>query len=364
MPLTDGGLVLGLLVLTDKPEEYSLVDQKDVASLASAFVQALLRKRAETALARSEKRLALALTAANEGLWDYDIKSSTMYYSPKSLKLLGYSQGFLGQDPRAWHSLVHPEDRQVLTRYPMNEEISKKNIKIDVRMRKADGDWRWMRIRGKMVEQSHDGKPMRFIGTISDIHDYMETQAALEKANEKLKQLAARDELTGIGNRRCFDRHLVQQWKRCRRDKTPLSLILCDIDHFKLYNDTYGHLEGDRTLQAVAKVIDATLKRPADLVARFGGEEFAVVLPATGRAGAMALAKEIKDTVEQLAIEHRACRVAPIVTISLGLATIVPDAGILPHNLVKAADKALYKAKSAGRNTIYIGAVDDAERAS
>ncbi len=349
--LGDGGEPFGLLVLAGKDRGYSQKDQQDVFSLASAFVQALLRRRAEAALARSERRLTLALTAANEGLWDLDVVAGRIYYSLKCHDLLGYPAGSFGDDPKAWHALVHPDDRHVLSKYPMDGSGSEQ-IKIDVRMRTAGGSWRWMRIRGKVVEHSSTGRPVRVIGTISDIQDYMETQAALKIANAKLQKLAARDELTGIGNRRRFDQHLVQQWRRCRRDKTPLSLILCDIDHFKAYNDTYGHLQGDRTLQAVAQAIDATLKRPTDLVARFGGEEFAVVLPATDQAGAVALAGEIRTAVEQLAIDHRTSGIAPHVTISLGVATIVPCDGMLPHLLVKAADKALYGAKAGGRNTI------------
>ena len=352
--LGKGGRPFGLLVLADKAGGYRVADETDMVSLASAIAQALLRKRAETALARSERRLTLALTAANEGLWDLDLRAGKMYYSLKCYDLLGYPPGSLGEDPRAWQALVHPEDRRIVERYRVAGGGAEKQIKIDVRMRTAGGHWRWMRIRGKILKESGSGRPVRVIGTISDIHAYMETQAALEIANSKLQQLASRDDLTGIGNRRRFDRHLVRQWRRCRRDKVPLSLIICDIDHFKLYNDTYGHIQGDYTLKAVAQAIDATLKRPTDLVARFGGEEFAVILPSTGLGGAQALAGEIKAAVEQLAITHKKSGIAPHVTISLGVAATVPRAGLLPHHLVKAADMALYEAKAGGRNTIRI----------
>jgi len=172
----------------------------------------------------------------------------------------------------------------------------------------------------------------------------------LQVANQKLEQLAARDGLTQLANRRRFDEYLEQEWRRLSREKAPLSLILCDIDFFKSYNDTYGHLAGDFCLRQVASAILSAVKRPADLAARYGGEEFAAILPNTLAAGAMQLAEAIRHKIHQLAIAHANSPVSHYISVSLGVASIVPSRHILPATLIGAADDALYQAKAQGRN--------------
>jgi diguanylate cyclase (GGDEF)-like protein/PAS domain S-box-containing protein len=172
----------------------------------------------------------------------------------------------------------------------------------------------------------------------------------LKEVNQKLHRLAAVDSLTQIPNRRYFDAYLNAEWRRMAREQMPLSLILCDIDYFKHYNDTYGHPAGDACLRQVAAVLRKTLKRPADLVSRYGGEEFAIVLPNTNRRGMIWIAELIQQSVRGLNIAHRASCVSDRVTLSLGGATVVPSPGGFSQRLVDAADRALYQAKEEGRD--------------
>ncbi len=172
----------------------------------------------------------------------------------------------------------------------------------------------------------------------------------LQTANDELNRLATLDSLTQVANRRRFDEYLEQEWRRLAREKAYLSLILCDIDYFKAYNDTYGHQAGDHCLREVAGAIRVSLKRPADLVARYGGEEFAVVLPNTDTTGALHIAEEIRARLKELQILHPHSTVSNYVTLSLGAASLIPNHQFCSAELIKAADDALYQAKSEGRD--------------
>ena len=172
----------------------------------------------------------------------------------------------------------------------------------------------------------------------------------LEQENSQLNRLATTDSLTQIANRRCFDEFLNREWHRGVREQFPLSLVLADIDYFKLYNDHFGHQEGDICLQKVAKAIDESLKRPADLVARYGGEEFAIILPQTLADNALHLAEKIREAVKQLNLAHPKSPVTNVVSISLGIASIVPNFQYTVEQLLVSADKGLYQAKKQGRD--------------
>lgn len=175
----------------------------------------------------------------------------------------------------------------------------------------------------------------------------------LERANRMLRSLSYLDALTGIANRRHFDETLEQEWRRAYRISTVLSLVMIDIDHFKLFNDTYGHQGGDECLKQVAMVLSNTLKRAGDLAARYGGEEFAVILPGTEVDGATSLAEEFRTRVEALQLEHKMSP-SKIVTISVGIATTYPTESSSLDILIAAADRALYRSKHEGRNRVTI----------
>lgn len=176
---------------------------------------------------------------------------------------------------------------------------------------------------------------------------------ALEAVNEELRRLSSLDGLTGIANRRYFDSYLVQAWNQDKRDSHELSLVMLDVDFFKLFNDTYGHLAGDDCLRQVAQAIRSVVKRPSDLVARYGGEEFAIIMPNTPIGGALTVAENIRQAVENLGILHQKSVVRDVVTISLGVACIKPVEVQTPEILIQAADHALYEAKKNGRNRVH-----------
>ena len=178
-------------------------------------------------------------------------------------------------------------------------------------------------------------------------------ETLLQEANKKLEQLVNLDGLTQLANRRCFDEYLEQEWQRLGREQLPLSLIMCDIDFFKNYNDTYGHVTGDDCLRKVSGVIKQSVRRPADLAARYGGEEFVLVLPNTDIEGAVSIAESIRHQLSDLAIPHEDSPVSQFVTLSLGVTCLTPKIDSNPSVLLTAADYALYRAKELGRDQTY-----------
>ncbi len=174
----------------------------------------------------------------------------------------------------------------------------------------------------------------------------------LQAKNKEFSRLATGDGLTGIAGRGHFDETLAAEWRRALRDGTKLSLVLLDIDFFKAFNDTYGHLAGDECLKKIARVLAATVARAGDLPARFGGEEFAVLLPGTDRLGSLVIAEAIRVAVAALAIDHKASAIHRHLTVSVGTATVVPDESLTAEALIAKADHALYLAKVSGRNIV------------
>ncbi len=174
----------------------------------------------------------------------------------------------------------------------------------------------------------------------------------LADANKQLKRLAKLDGLTKIANRHFFNEYLAIQWVKMAQQDDFLSLILCDVDYFKGYNDHYGHLGGDDCLKNVAKGIYRAVKRPNDLVARYGGEEFAVILPNTNLDGALVVAKQIQLSIQQLKIPHEKSQVSEFVSLSIGVSSCIPDEKLNPEILIDQTDSALYQAKNQGRNRI------------
>lgn len=180
-----------------------------------------------------------------------------------------------------------------------------------------------------------------------------EISEALRHANAQLRHLSQTDELTGLQNRRGFDEALLQEVRAAQRDRIPLTLILCDIDFFKVYNDSFGHVAGDACLQRVATILRSVCLRPRDRAARYGGEEFALILPHTPKSGAMTYARGLQAVLRQAAIANPNSSVSELLTLSGGITTCIPDAGATCESLIQRADEALYAAKALGRNRFF-----------
>ena len=180
----------------------------------------------------------------------------------------------------------------------------------------------------------------------------VKTQLTLKAQTDALRMLASLDGLTGVPNRRIFDERLDAEWRACRRSGSPLSLLMVDVDHFKLYNDHYGHLDGDQCLKAIASALASSVERGRDMLARFGGEEFVCLLPDTDLEGAKHIAEKLRQAVEGLAIPHVESKTAATVTVSLGVATTAECDALEPPDLLKVADEQLYLAKQSGRNRV------------
>ena len=226
-------------------------------------------------------------------------------------------------------------------------------VELDIRRTRKNGQ----QVPFLFTATPYRGIDSTVIGIVARFKDITERKYAentLREANERLERLSASDGLTQVANRRCFDQTIEREWNRLRRTKEPLSLIMCDVDFFKNFNDTYGHQGGDDCLRSVAKALSETANRGGDCVARYGGEEFVVILPATEVKGAFHVAENIRQAVERLAIEHRKSQVAPYVTLSLGVASVIPSEAGTPELLINCADKALYTAKSSGRNRVVV----------
>jgi diguanylate cyclase (GGDEF)-like protein/PAS domain S-box-containing protein len=200
--------------------------------------------------------------------------------------------------------------------------------------------------------KDEQGITTNYVAISSDITSHILEKEKLEEVNEVLQQLSSTDGLTLIANRRYFDESLEREWRRAIRKKSELSLVMVDIDYFKAFNDTYGHLSGDQCIKNVAQVLHSSIHRSGDLAARFGGEEFIILLPDTDILGATKVARIIRATVEALEIPHSGSSINDYVTVSVGVATIKPALENNSRDLVYAADQALYESKQNGRNCV------------
>lgn len=200
-------------------------------------------------------------------------------------------------------------------------------------------------------------KPITPLIVKARIHNHLE----LKRHRDMLTAMATIDGLTGIANRRRFDEVLHVEWHRAMRAGTPVSVLMIDIDHFKRYNDRYGHLAGDDCLKEVACAMTGVVKRPGDLLARYGGEEFACVLSETDAHGTLVVARQILDVVAALKIPHGDSPTAPFITVSVGFCSSVPVASQTRQQLVDCADQNLYRAKHAGRNRVYLCNLEDCD---
>jgi diguanylate cyclase (GGDEF)-like protein len=220
------------------------------------------------------------------------------------------------------------------------------------RTRRRDQQWIWVEAQFRVLKDPKTDERIGIIGALRDISVRKAVEDKLAEATRRLEALAREDGLTGLPNRRSFDDALSREYRRARRNKKRLGLIILDVDWFKSFNDHYGHPAGDDCLRQVSKAIKNAIFRPGDMAARYGGEEFVMLLPDTDEAGAALIGERIRQAVSLLAIQHEASRYG-VVTVSVGIASFGRDTH-LPRSemLLEYADRALYRAKADGRNLV------------
>jgi diguanylate cyclase (GGDEF)-like protein/PAS domain S-box-containing protein len=299
--------------------------------------QRLLAERLEL-----RARLDVAIGPATAAMWALDVVSAQFTWEPQAAELLGVASDRVPTGPLELVAMVHPEDSAVLAA-ALRQLIEVGVTAVSLRVAQGEAGTRHLSLRGKVLDRDHRGRPVRAVGLVLDVTD----EKAME---EQMLRMIMSDALTGAPNRRAFDQTLRNEWRRCTRAPLALSIVLIDIDDFKEFNDAFGHLLGDEALCSVSRALTGALHRSDDVVARFGGEEFAVVLPGTDSSGALVVAERLVKAVRSVAIRQAPGRA---MSVSVGTASWHPeDPTITAADLLARADEALYAAKAAGKNRV------------
>jgi diguanylate cyclase (GGDEF)-like protein/PAS domain S-box-containing protein len=272
------------------------------------------------------------------------------YIGPQIERVLGWSQTSW-VTVNDWAERIHQEDRQKTVDFCVSQSQQGVDHEADYRALTPDGEYVWIRDVVHVVRRP-DGSVDSLVGFMFDISERKKAEDKIVQLQRELEALSYQDSLTALANRRMFDTIFSMEWSNARALGHPLSLILLDIDFFKQYNDQYGHLQGDECLKRVARVLDAAGSRTRDLCARFGGEEFVLVLPGTGKEAALNVAQRCRRLLSREAIAHAQSSVADVVTFSIGVGTIVPGAHDDPASFIDTVDRRLYQAKAGGRDRI------------
>lgn len=344
----EGGEIVGFLSVRLDDTERREAEKK--LRRAYGELEATVKERTEElvvanqSLVESQKYLDIAQEIAHLGHWKLDIETNELIASDEFLRILGLSRE--EATFQSFIEVIDPKDRE------LSSEMFKKGIEdgenwdFEYRLKCKDGKEKIIHAVGNVVT-NEAGKTIQIVGTAQDVTE----QKLVE---DKLKELMYIDEVTGIANRRCYQKTIKSEWNRAKRKKAPISVIMVDIDYFKQYNDTYGHSEGDDCIRYVAQTLHTLILRAGDLLARYGGEEFVVVLPGSDKDTATKLAVRLRKKIESLRIEHSNSSISKYVTISLGVATLIPGKDEESNTLVSTADRALYSAKAEGRNCVKV----------
>ncbi len=302
-----------------------------------------------------------AVTASNEGLVIVDARQPDLpivYVNPAFERLTGYAADeVLGRNCR----LLQRDDVRQQGLDVIRESLrAESSCTVLLRNYRKDGTMFWNQLG---IAPMHDasGRITHVMGTLCDVservraeHRLLERQRQLERSKRTLEGLALKDGLTGLYNRRHFSEQLAREWNRARREHLPLSLFMVDIDHFKRFNDTFGHLAGDQCIRLVGDTLKRCFARGSDLVARYGGEEFVALAAGVERRQARERAELVREAVREMTGERSSRSGAQLVTVSIGLATVTPDERLSPEDLLDAADRALYQAKRQGRDRVVL----------
>jgi diguanylate cyclase (GGDEF)-like protein/PAS domain S-box-containing protein len=277
------------------------------------------------------------------------------YIGPQIEALLGWRQDSW-VSVEDWATRMHPDDRDYVVNFCVSQSQAGVDHEADYRAMTRDNDYVWIRDVVHVV-RNPDGTVDSLVGFMFDISERKRNEQDVIRLQKELEALSFEDGLTGIANRRMFDSHLETEFRSAQRSGQPLTLVMLDIDHFKQFNDRYGHVQGDDCLKAVATSLKALAEAPGVVFARYGGEEFVFLLPETDHAAARSFAERCEQTLAALHIPHEASPGVPYVTASLGVGTIVPSAGADLKAFTQAVDRLLYAAKAKGRNRIEIATI-------
>jgi diguanylate cyclase (GGDEF)-like protein len=307
----------------------------------------------------NKERLELALEAAGLDLWENDlITGHVTRKATKTFLELGFTEDEIVSGVQDIYGLFHPDDL-AMVRQSVADHLAglTPQYRCEFRLRSKRGDWVWYANYGRIMDAQSDTPGRRLIGVTFNIDDRKRREDEIAQINQQLTEqnrlLAAKDSLTGLCNRRTLMELGANECKRAERFAHPLSVLVVDIDFFKAVNDAWGHLAGDRMICAVANVCAARRRSGVDIVARFGGEEFVIVLPETDSTSALRAAESLRAEIASMTVPVNDQGVHVSVTVSIGVATGVPGSGCHFESLVDLADHALYQAKGTGRNAVY-----------
>lgn len=315
------------------------------------------RKQAEAALQESEERYRSVIASMTEGVVLQLANGQITACNASAERILGLTPAqMMGrtsvdldwrtvqEDGSPFPGEQHPAMITLGTGKPLSNVV--------MGIHKADRTLTWISINSQPLFHLHQSQPYAVVTTFTDITERKQVEEMLRNQAQRDRLIARTDGLTKVANRRCFDERLQSEWPTLIEGQKLLSLIMLDVDYFKRFNDCYGHQAGDTCLVKVASSAALAVRRSSDLLARYGGEEFAVILPHTDAAGAIAVAESIQKAIRDLGIPHQQSDVSDIVTVSMGIATVIPSLGSSPDELVALADRALYDAKQQGRDRI------------
>ncbi len=307
------------------------------------------RKRTEAQVERSAEMLRRTGELATIGGWELDLATMQVDWTDQVYRIHELEPGTMlrFEDATAFYE---PSARPVIEAAIEAGMRDGTPWDLELPFVTAKGTPRWVRSQG--VAAFDKGMPVRLLGAFQDITEKKTIALQLHHLNEQLTRLSTIDALTEIGNRRLFDQTLKAEWARAARRGEPLALLMIDVDHFKEYNDHYGHPAGDACLREIARMVGEAVRRGGELVARYGGEEFALLLPGADLASALQVAERCRQAVADAKIEHRASATSAWLGISVGVASQIASTGVDCSVLVDIADAALYRAKRCGRGRI------------
>lgn len=329
----DGHIVYAIVAFQD------IRERREVERLTTRY-----QKELEWEVAYKTAALEEAQRIAQTGSWELDLTTQQMTWTQQMFRLVGWDPGQSVPTEQAILQMIPKEDRQEFQQVITAAKNQGKPYELEHRVFRADGVLRYFISRGEAVFDAR-GQLIRLVGTVTDITERKQTELELRRLQAQLEVQATIDSLTQVSNRYQLDIFLDLEWQRCQHSTSTLAILMIDVDHFKAFNDHYGHLRGDECLQQLAQILRNCVNRASDLVSRYGGEEFILVLPQTDWDGARQVASMIQQALYEANIPHARSLVSDRVTVSIGMAVISQPVSILPKDAIHHADEALYEAK-------------------